>query len=206
MKRLKILSVILLISTCLLSDNIKVLNIIPNNYGANHYFSLEMYEEFGWEITTTAVTPSVNPCFWGEAITVDILVSDITDITEYDIISISQSRWYNNPATAYSDLVNSPEVMTLLQSASESGLIIAATCAGVRVLAAANILDGVQITGQPYYQSEYDAAGALYVGSQIPPVISGNIVTSMRGQYYMKENPEAIRKALEISILAEGGE
>ncbi|MBN2461242.1 MAG: DJ-1/PfpI family protein [Candidatus Cloacimonetes bacterium] len=181
----------------LVASDVEVLLIVPNWFGANSYYLMEMFSEFGWQVTYTAVNPTVNPCFWGQPIAVDIVIAQLGDIEEFDVIAICPSRWYNNPPNAYNDLLNSQETLDLLVNANNAGKIIYATCAGVRVLAAAGILEGVNITGNPYYESEYIAAGANYLGDNIPPVIDGNIVTSTRGEYYWIQNAEAIMTALQ---------
>lgn len=198
----RLLPCLLMILSVTLSaqQNVQVLVVVPHLYGANHNFNVEMYDEFGWEVTLTGATPVVQNCFWGQPITVDLTLDQITDVTQYDVISISQARWNGNQTAAYSDLIDSPEMMTLLQTAEANNIVIFASCAGVRVLAAADILDGDQVTGQSAYQTEYEAAGAVYLGMQIPPVISGNIVTATRGQCYRIKNNEAVRRALEMQL------
>lgn len=182
------------------ADDIKVLLVFPDQYGANSFLMLEKLEEFGWNVTTTGVNPVIQPCFWGDAVTVDTLISEITDISNYDCLILCTMRWWSNPANAYADILNSEEAMQLYVDANNAGLIIYAACAGVRILAAAEILDGVNITGNDNYEDEYLAAGANFLGTNIPPVIDGNIVTGMRGQYYFNQNMEAIKTALEKNI------
>jgi len=182
----------------LVAENIQTLVILPNHYGANSFFIMEMLSEFGWEPTYTAVSSTVNHCFWGQPITVDTIISDLESIDQYECVIICPARWYTNPSNAYNDLLNSQETMDLLVEANDAGKVIYATCAGVRVLAAAGILQGVDVTGLSYYEDEYIAAGANYLGPDIPAVIDGNIVTSTRGQIYWKQNSEAIMTALQL--------
>lgn len=182
------------------AENIKALVIFPNQFGANSYFILEKLEEFGWEITTTGVNSVIQPCFWGDPVTVDVTIPEVDNITDYDCVVLCPMRWWQNPTNAYGDIINSPEAIDLFTTANEAGLILFATCAGVRVFAVADIIDGVNITGNANYQSEYIAAGGNFVGANIPPVIDGNIVTSTRGQYYWNQNPEAIKTAFENQI------
>jgi putative intracellular protease/amidase len=183
------------------AENIKVLLIISNNYGANYYLKYDDFEQFGWEVTTAGVTRTVNPCplYAGPLgcpiITVDTLISEITDISQFDVLALAPASWRaGNP---HGDLLASQEALDLIVAAVDSGLVIYAHCAGPRVLAAADVLQGVNITGRPEYQSEYTAAGAIYLGNSIPPVIDGNIVTSTRGLYFHEQNCEAVATALE---------
>ena len=182
------------------AQNIKTLLILPDNYGANNFLMLEKFEEFGWDVTITGIYPTVSPCYWGTHIAVDTIISEIEDINYYDCLVIGTSRWWANPQNAYSDLLNSPETLEMISSANDTGIIIYASCAGVRVLAAANVINGVNVTGTPYYLSEYLNAGANHVGVNMPPVIDENIVTAMRSQYYFNQNVEAIKTAFENQL------
>ncbi len=191
---------IILIMASLQAQNIKTLFILPNQYGANNFLMLEKFEEFGWDVTISGVTQLVYPCYWGNTVSVDTIISEINNVGHYDCLIIGTSRWWEDPPNAYGDLLNSQETIDMLVSANDAGLIINASCGGVRVMAAADIINGVNVTGTPYYQTEYTNAGANYLGSNIPPVIDGNIVTTMRGQYYFNQNMEAIKTALENKI------
>jgi len=192
-------------------SNINILAIIPDRYGANTYFNLDNMELFGWTVTLAGLTDIVQPCAWAQSalgiseITVDVLIDDIDDISEYDVLAIMPSFWRSGDA--YGDLLDSRKTLNLIRDAKEAGIVIWATCAGVRVLAAADVLDGVQVTGRVQFRNEYDAAGAIYIGENVPPVIDQNIITSMRGQYWNKENIEAIATVLEQNhaIMNKGG-
>lgn len=199
-----------------LAQQTKVLVILPRYFGLNHYLNMEMFESFGWEVTLTAVTQTVLPCPYSVGVgntskNVDILISEINDITQYDCVTIAPMSWQYDPPNACIDLLNNQVALDLISTANDSGLVIWATCAGVRVLAAADIINGINIQGQPgpgnIYLNEYLAAGANYLGSKLPPVIDGNIVTTTRGQYYMIQNNEAIMTALENiqELRSEGG-
>ena len=197
----KFILMIMILSLCnLKAENIKALVVFPNQFGANSFLILEKLDEFGWDVTTTGVNSVIQPCYWGDPVTVDVTISEVTNITNYDCLILCPMRWWQNPPNAYGDILNSPEAMDLFIAANDAGLIIYATCAGVRVLAAADIISGVNITGNTNYQNEYIAAGANFIGANIPPVIDGNIVTSTRGQYYWNQNPEAIKTAFENQL------
>ena len=182
-------------------NTINVLVIIPDRYGANTYFNLDNMELFGWKISLAGTQEIMNACSWAEGslgipdIRVDVLLQDIDDITDYNAVAIMPAYWRSG--NAYGDLLESPEALQLISSAVDNRLAVWATCAGVRVLAAADVLDGVRVTGRAKYRSEYEAAGAIYLGENIPPVIDGTIITTMRGQYWNKENIEAIATVLE---------
>jgi len=127
-----------------------------------------MFERFGWDVTLAGVTQTVLPCPWASghpSRTVDILISNITDVTQFDCIVIASQNWRVNYQNAYSDLINSQDALNLISAANDSGLVIWATCAGARVLAAADIINGVQVQGQAgtgnLYSNEIIAAGGI---------------------------------------------
>ena len=184
------------------ADNLKILILLSQYYGANYYFLHDNAEKYGWDMTLTAVTPTVGPCtsyasgLGCPTITVDLTISEIDDITEYDILAISSASTYVG-VPPHQDILNSPEALALVASAVDEGLVVCAYCTGVRVLAAADVLNGVNVTGNPNYITEYITAGANWLGPQLPPVIDGNIVTSSRGMYYHIQITEAIATVLE---------
>jgi putative intracellular protease/amidase len=104
---------------------------------------------------------------------------------------------------SHSQLLGSTEALDLVSLAAGEGLLVVAFCGGTRVLAAADVIDGVSVTGNPDYQAEYVAAGGIWAGADVPPVLDGNILTTRRGQYYSYQICEIMRTALD-SIRAAG--
>ncbi len=181
--------------------DVQALAIVPGAYGANLYLNLDDFENFGWQVTLAGTTAMVQPCpaYGGPlgcpVLPVDLLITEIADVTAYDVVAIMPaSQWVAEP---YGDLLNSPQALQLLVDAVESGVVVYAPCAGVRVLAAADVLEGVDVNGHANFQAEYEAAGANYLGSGILPVIDGNIVTATRGLYFHENACEAVAIALE---------
>jgi putative intracellular protease/amidase len=189
--------------SCPQADNVKILVLVPDACGPNAYFTFDDFERYGWEVTMTTVTEPATPCiYFGNLpdITPEISISDITDITQYDILAIMHSAWGYTNANAFEDIMNSQEAMDLVRSAVDEGVVVWTTCAGPRVLAAADRLNGVQITGRTgpgnRFRQEYEAAGAIFLGHDHTPVIDGNIVTSVNGQTYHLHSAQAIATAL----------
>jgi putative intracellular protease/amidase len=190
------------------SEPVRGLVLLAHNFGANSYIMRDKLEEFGWELTLTGLTETVQPCpsyavpMGAQPLTVDVLIQDIQDLDDYDCLIIaSASVFAGNP---FSDILASQEALDLVRSAVQESLAVAAWCAGVRVLAAADVIDGRNVTGHPNYQAEYEAAGATYLGSGIPPVTDGTIVTGTRGQYYNIQNCDAVAAVIARDL--EGGE
>jgi putative intracellular protease/amidase len=148
------------------------------------------------------VNPTVGTCFYGGPLTVDTLVGDITDVSPYDCLFIMPSRDAVSGGS-HIQLLESPEALDLVGQAADGGLLVVSFCGGTRVLAAADVIDGVTVTGAPAYVSEYTAAGGIWAGDEVPPVLDGNILTTRRGQYYSHRVCEIMRTALD-SIRAAG--
>ena len=188
---------------CVNAQNVEVLVLLSSNYGGNTFLNCDNFERLGWNLTYTGVTQTVQRCanFISNPITVDVLVSDITDITQYDVLAIMPSSWQYLGANVYNDILNSPEALELVKSAVDSGLVVYSICAGPRILAAVNRLNGVEIVGKvgpdSIFYNEFQQAGAIFLGDDHPPVISGNIVTVVRDLHYHVQNIQAVATALE---------
>ncbi|UCE17299.1 MAG: DJ-1/PfpI family protein [Gemmatimonadota bacterium] len=190
-------------TTGIFAQDINVLALMSDRYGGNTFLNNDNLEHHGWHVTYAGITQTIQPCasFPALPMTVDVLVSDITDITQYDVLAIMPSSWRDLGANVYDDIINDSQALNLVATAVDSGLVVYTVCAGPRILAAANRLEGVTITGRrgdrDMYLNEYEAAGAVYVGQDHAPVIDGNIVTSVRDLHYHVQNIEAVATALE---------
>ena len=174
----------------------QALLIIPHRYGANYNFNRDQLERMGWQVTTAAVADSVQPCYGGLPwLTVDTPISEIGDISSFDAVAVMSATWRYQP-DPYGDIISSPEAMSLVTQAVVTGIPFYAPCVAPRILAAADLLDGVSMQGEPgdqgQFLAEYLEAGADYLGTHLPPVIFGEIVTATRGQYYQRQNCQAI--------------
>ena len=185
--------------------SVDVLLLVGEEYGPNTYHLIDYFERHGWNVTTTGLEESARPCSPFASVidiphmAVDVLVSDIPDVSAYDCLVIMYSTTILFQRRSYDDLLSSQEALNLISRADENGLVLFAPCAGVRMLAAAGVLEGHRISANPDYQFEYEAAGAEYLGTGLPPVIDGNIVTGTRGIYFLLENGEAIAAALALN-------
>lgn len=180
--------------------SVDVLMMVPHRYGANYNFTRDRLESYGWNVVTAGVTEIVEPCYPGlPDLHVDTLISGIPDLDFFEAIVICPATWrYQDDP--YGDLIASAEAVALLQEAVASEKPVWAACAGPRVLAAADLLEGVSMQGVPgssgEFLAEYLAAGAVYLGNGLPPVICGPVITVTRDQYYQSENCEAIGTVL----------
>jgi putative intracellular protease/amidase len=179
------------------SGEVDILLVVADAYGANYNLIRDAMELYGWNLTLTGVTPTVNKCFYGSPLTVDVLIADITDVTEYDVLAIMPGR--GRTGNSHAQLLESPEAIDLVAQAANEGLLVVSFCGGTRVLAAADVINGVHVTGydHPTYIQEYEDAGAIYVGNPVPPVLDGNILTSVRNQFHSGRICEMIATAVD---------
>ncbi len=201
--------VILLMTSCVREkkQGVDALVLVPTNTGANYYLMSDVIEEYGWTVTYTGVFDTIMPCPWFAShgtlypIVRDLHLEDIDNISEYDCLIIAPSAGNAAPVpNSNGDLIESKEALALIRRAAYYGLPVYSTCAGVRVLAAADVVRDRFIVGSPRFRAEYVAAGANYIGrpqNDNPPTIDGNIITSARGQYYNYANVMAIATVIE---------
>jgi putative intracellular protease/amidase len=181
---------------------VKVLLLVSNLHGSYFSYVLDQMETYGWDVTVVGVTPTVTPCEWGQTFAVDTLVTEITDVSPYDCLLISQSAAYAGQANQ--QLLESLEALDLVRHAVQDSLLVAAICGGTRVLAAADVIEGKRVTGYVAYSQEYVNAGGIWLGADVPPVLDGNILTSAKGHYYSHQICEAMRAAIDSLRTARG--
>ena len=174
------------------TEDVKVLVLLDHEYGLNVPGILAKFEQFGWDYTTAGPDLTIDGCETtqgGQPYDVDILYSDIGDISEYHCINIMPGEGHANL------LANKDGILNVIKNANSDDKIISAWCRAVRVLAEADIIDGLNVTGHPDYESEYISAGADYT-YDTPPIIDENIVTTRRSNFYQKEMCVSIAKAI----------
>lgn len=98
---------------------------------------------------------------------------DEVDAKSYDGLILPGGR-----APEY--LAHDPNVMKLVTEFAKSGKVIAATCHGQLIMAAAEIVKGRKITAYPAVKPPLVAAGAHWVGpeSMESNVVDGNLITA----------------------------
>ncbi len=188
-------------------NDVNVLVFVPKKYGANLFLNLEIFEQFGWHVTLAGARGKSSGCpAFGilPDLTMDVQYSDDLNLSQFDALAVMPSS--KKSADPYGDIIESQAALKLINSAEEQGLPIFAPCAGVRVLAAADVISGRQVIGDEAFVDEYLAAGATYIEGNPPPLLDDNIVTVRRGLYYYKENGEAVATILENSLQLNGDE
>ena len=178
----------------------RILLLVGDQIGANCISGgrklsiLDKFARFGWNTTLAGTATKVSPCSFAakrgaKPLSLDCLVEDIADIRAFDAISIL-------PGPSHNALSQSKAAISLIRDAFAAGLIMSGWCHGVRVLAAAGVVDGRRVVCHSDDREVIENAGGKFVGHDHPPVIDGNLVTCARSYYYRAKNAEAIRSAI----------
>jgi putative intracellular protease/amidase len=154
----------------------KVMILAANSVGDTYFPAKRYFQFWGWKVTTAGLTPSVTSCLNTNPrpVPVDIVISEITEniLAEYDCVFIpSGGHW--------SALLNDATTLTLISDAYNLGLIISSLCVGIRVLAGADIVDGVRIAYDSNSATQVTAAGGITVDARV--VTDQRIVTGTTG-------------------------
>ncbi|MHA1556425.1 MAG: DJ-1/PfpI family protein [Candidatus Heimdallarchaeota archaeon] len=165
-------------------EGVIVLMLLDTDFDENEYNGAKnKLVSFGCTIVTTAPTENVESL--GELeVTVDLLIGEVV-VDDYDCI-------YIPGGSAPDNLITKPAVLSMIQEANSKSIALAAICSAPLVFAAADIVDGKNVTGSVTVQSELLAAGANYIGGSC--VIDGNLITA--NYPYMDESCIAIVKVL----------
>lgn len=180
----------------------EIIVIVPHGFGVNYYLIQDVMDQYGWNVTYAGLTDSVEVCGpfaaprGGVSMKVDTLLSQMTDLSEYDAVLLLSSTQFSGD-DPYADILGSEHTMSLIADAAAKDIPLFTTCAGVRIPAALDLINGKSVTGSKKYQAEFEAAGATYLGVDPAPQIIGNLITSSRGQYNNVPNGLAISTVIE---------
>jgi putative intracellular protease/amidase len=180
--------------------DVKILAVIAKNYGANFNLLLDDFNALGYKTVLTGITKKISSCPWATGmglpeLTVDSLISEIKDVKDYDAVVVMTSTWRDgNP---YSDIIADSAALNLIITALDNNVVLYLPCSAPIILCGTNKLAGRKISGVSNYKTQYQNAGAIYMGENILPVTDGNLITGTRNMYYHYENCEAIANAIE---------
>ncbi len=161
-------------------SDLKVLMILDTAFGYTYFLVKNYLESWGINVITASATGSklVTGCYNQppNSTTADILISDITNITEYDAIHIpSGGHWKS--------LIGKAEVLDLIKQAYNNQVIVSALCIGLKVLAKAEIIKNVRICGHPQAQADVTLAEGIYMDERVvvdQGIISGGFGGGVR--------------------------
>ncbi|MBD3191903.1 MAG: hypothetical protein GF308_14745 [Candidatus Heimdallarchaeota archaeon] len=167
-------------------EGVKVITIIAEGYDYGELtYSKEYLESFGVNVTI-AGTKEIVYSDYEESVFTDILINEII-IGDYDCLVIPGG---NSPEK----LIQIQGVINLMREGYNKGLIFAAICHGPLVLAAADLIEGKNVTGHTEIRDELEAAGANYLYGE-KTVIDEPIITA--NYPYVKEMCIAIVQVLD---------
>ncbi|MCK5146990.1 DJ-1/PfpI family protein [bacterium] len=179
----------------------KALILMSHGYGANYHLLSDKLKQLGFDLTTTGVVSNISACtsyaarYGCKGIAVDFLVTEIQDLGQYDLLLIiTATKWSTTPPLQVT--LQSVEALELVRQCHNHGAVLASWCSGVRLMARAGVIANCKVRGNEQYQSEYEAAGAEYVGPNHYPVTDGQIITWGRGQFYYEAAIDAIVDAI----------
>lgn len=158
-------------------ENTNVAIILASGHDYIEQFWVQNYMgSWGSEFTIAGLTTEIAAADGSPTIQADILISEITNITDYDAVFIPGGN-----LAFMNGLMTDETTLTLLNEANGSGVVIAAICAGTEVLAAADLVNGKNFTTYFSHINVLLAAGGNYVGGQV--CTDGNIITAAPPNY-----------------------
>ncbi|MBK5113088.1 MAG: hypothetical protein KGD59_07990 [Candidatus Heimdallarchaeota archaeon] len=165
---------------------------MDDGWGANCPGIISKFESFGWNITFGSTITTVDGCglMGGDPKTMDVLVNQITNVSQFDCISIL-------PGEDYPHLYQNSIVNSLLQNAIANQVYVSSWCKAIKIFADADINDGKNVTGNIIYMGLAEAAGATFF-TLVPPITDGYVITAVRSRYYQMETCIAIADALGV--------
>ncbi len=170
-------------------------------YGAGYFLNRDLFEENGWTSTLAGLEGEIPPC----PFVARYGAGPLRPVVRTDRPGAADSFWAvalvpassQDRADPYADLMASPPALENIRRVVGSGMPILSICSGLRVLAAADLIRGRRVVGEPKFQAEVEAAGGVLLGKDHPPVVDGPIVTGVRDQYYGFANVLALSEAIE---------
>jgi len=169
-------------------EEINMLLLVSDGFGGNYFDINETFNEWGAQVDTVAYSLDYEVASCARLsmnITVDYLVSDMTEtiLSNYDCIMVPAGAHWN-------EMYQVPEVLDLISSAYEMGLVVAAICIGNAVVAEANeIVNGSKVAYYGYAWQYMTEAGATPTPARV--VSHNNIVTGGTGGGFPAHYDEA---------------
>jgi len=170
MRRLLILSVILMVITNILWAQEKVLMIIAKNGFRDEelFVPREMLQSNGYEVEIASTSAGRCKGMLGKEVMADISLHDV-DVDNYSAVifvgGIGAKSYWNN--------LRAREIARLTY---RKGKILGAICLAPGILARAGVLKGKKATIWPGAKSELISAGAVYTASGVEK--DGKIITA----------------------------
>lgn len=102
---------------------IRVLMMMGDHVGGYHYFTSDVWEQHGWDLTTSGLVPTPDPCGLGVPFNSGALITQITDLSGYDCLAIMQTQaWDGN---SHDDLLAGPDYGQGVRETNEGDYVLA---------------------------------------------------------------------------------
>lgn len=152
----------------------KVLLVIaPSDFRDEELFrSREAIESAGFKTSLASTSVSEAVGMLGGRAKPDLLVSQV-NLSQYDAVV-----FIGGQGVETNNLSGNPAVVKLAKDASSSGKVVAAICIAPRILAAADVVRGKNVTSFPDNEtiSSLKRAGAVYTGKAVE--MDGKLITA----------------------------
>ena len=183
-----------------------VLLVFDDGYGANYNIDdetesiRELLASLDLETVTASYAGRVAPCEYGRGVKGPVPFK--TELRTKQLRKHAFDAVMIMPGSSHAGLMKDSRFHEFLRDFAATGKPLAAWCSAVRVLAAADVINGVTVIGAQEYNGEYRAAGALPVvidekKDAPPPVLSGNIITTVRSRFYRSDMCELLERVVE---------
>jgi len=162
-----------------------------------------VFELMGWNVALAGVEDSIPACRFirdplgAPALRPDVLLPEIDNLARFEAFAVMPAS-SSHQTDPYREVLDNPEAMQRILDAVRLKIPVSTICSGARLLAAAGVIRGMQIIGQPAFKEEYEKAGAVLEEKDHPPIIQGSIVTGARDQYYNYANTQALARMVEM--------
>ncbi|MBU0755352.1 MAG: DJ-1/PfpI family protein [Planctomycetes bacterium] len=180
-------------------DEVKVIALTADGIGDIHFTVKETLESMGCKVITVGLTKVCSSCPNKEprSVTADYLLSEITDLSEYDAVFIASGKQHRI-------LSVEKESLDFIRHARQEGLIIASICAGNLVIVNADIVRGVKIASHPYVNPSTEKAGGIVVEAEVVTdqgIITGGSGGGREGGGYTRAPALPLCKAIVESVV-----
>ena len=187
---------------------VNVLMLMNDNFGLNYMLMLDNLELKGWKLTHIGTSSEITPCLGFQSKDIppyrpEISLPDYSGGTDFDFSGYD--AFLTMPGTGsfapiknpFGDIIDNPGTMQLVKNVYNAGMPFFAMCMGAVVPLEAGLIEGREVVCTSRLKQRIMMADGNFLGRDHPPVISDNLITGVRGQYYNDRNMAAVARAME---------
>ena len=182
---------------------VNLLFLMNDNFGLNYILMRDALDREGYAIHHLGTKEEITPCGGLGSLQEglyrpDEVFSPGFDITGFDALILPPGTGSSAPIkNPFGDIIDNPEIMDFLRDAFTGGVPLYAMCMGVKVPIEAGLLKGREAATTNRLKNAVITSGGTFLGADHAPVISDNLITGVRGQYYNYQNMEAVSRSME---------